>query len=141
MEADWYYALFGGALIGISALLVLAGLGKIAGISGIFANSFIQPSEDRFWRRAFVFGMFSAGLLSNFYWPASLQGKIESDEWTVIVAGLLVGFGTRLGNGCTSGHGVCGISRFSLPSLLATICFILSGMISVYLFKQIGWIS
>jgi uncharacterized membrane protein YedE/YeeE len=132
MNPSFLYALIGGLFIGIAATLLLAGLGRVMGISGIVGRlPFVQ---DRSWRIALLAGMLSAGILYKL-----LVGDpfvVTESRWPLLVAaGLLVGFGTRLGNGCTSGHGVCGISRLSVRSILATLVFIATGMITVGLMR------
>ncbi|HET9956840.1 MAG TPA: YeeE/YedE family protein [Polyangiaceae bacterium] len=130
-------ALFGGALIGVSASALLLGLGRVAGISGIFGNLVIGPRTDVGFRVAFLLGLISAGLAAVWFAPALLGASPRSLPW-VALAGLLVGVGTRLGSGCTSGHGVCGISRLSFRSLLATLTFIVTGALGVLLYRMIG---
>lgn len=136
---DYVLALLGGALIGISVSLMLLWNGRVTGISGIVYTAIIKPaSGDRDWRWSFIAGMLGGGLLLHFIYPKAFDGNLPTANWTVIVAGLLVGFGTVLGNGCTSGHGVCGISRLSPRSLIATMTFMGAGIASVYIFRQLG---
>lgn len=129
-------SVYGGFLIGISVSLMLFLNGKVTGISGIIGNLLMKNSSDKSWRFLFLLGLISGGLIF-----VLLNGKdsfsIETNTYTFdyFVAGFLVGFGTLLGNGCTSGHGVCGISRFSPRSILATLTFIISGIMSVLLFR------
>lgn len=133
VEFSWQTALVGGCLIGLAAVLLMATLGRIAGISSIFA-SILNPASSLSWQWAFIAGLFISGLTVHWlYHPISLQ--IQGDPVTLIIAGLLVGFGTRLGNGCTSGHGVCGISRLSPRSIVATAVFISTGMMTVLLLR------
>lgn len=130
-------ALAGGALIGLSASAFLLTHGKVAGISGLFGGLLSRSSSgsDGPVRFAFVVGLVVAGIAAHMFAPAALALPPASRSLAVIaIAGLLVGFGTRLGNGCTSGHGVCGLSRFSVRSLVATITFIAAGAITVALF-------
>lgn len=136
---DYLLALLGGALIGISVSLMLLWNGRVTGISGIIYSGVVNTSRgDRDWRWSFIAGMLSGGLLLHFIYPKAFDGNLPTANWTVIVAGLLVGFGTVLGNGCTSGHGVCGISRLSPRSLIATMTFMGAGIVSVYIFRQLG---
>ena len=125
-------AAVGGALIGLSAVLLMLCNGRIAGISGIFGSLINPATSDRAWRSAFVAGLIAAPLaaeLAGFAVPKpQLPGII-----VVAAAGLLVGFGTRLGSGCTSGHGVCGIARLSPRSLVATVVFMIAAMVVVAL--------
>jgi hypothetical protein len=125
-------ALLGGAILGLAASLAWVLLGKIAGISGILAKSL----EGRFgWEQGFVLGLLAAGLLARLFFPELAQAHIEAGYAKLALAGLLVGFGTRLGNGCTSGHGVCGLGRGSPRSLAATAVFMLAGVITVFLWR------
>lgn len=125
-------ALAGGALIGLAASVLLLGLGRIAGISGIVGGLLSPTKGDVSWRAAFVIGLVLAGLVMWLVSPGSFSGSPRSLA-LVAVAGTLVGVGTRIGNGCTSGHGVCGLSRLSVRSLVATVTFIATGMIAVAL--------
>lgn len=133
-------ALLGGALIGLAALLLMAGIGRIAGISGILNNA-LENREGRGWRMLFLLGLIIGVAL-----PALLgqvQYQSSPAHWPLLIlAGLLVGFGTRLGNGCTSGHGICGLARLSPRSLIAVLVFMGAGFISVYLLRHVlqgGW--
>ena len=128
-------ALIGGCLIGIAVSLMLLFNGRVTGISGI-VGGVVKPSRGDFgWRVFFVLGLLAGGLILKFTNPASFELKSSANTIDYIISGLLVGFGTLLGNGCTSGHGVCGISRFSIRSILSTVTFILFGVLSVLLFK------
>ena len=129
MLSAWWWAAFGGALIGAASALLLLVHGRIAGISGILGGLVQRGTVDRSWRYAFIAGLFAAGVLAGLVHPASI-GVASGSPFVVIVAGLLVGFGTRLGSGCTSGHGICGLSRFSGRSLLAVATFITTGAIT-----------
>lgn len=135
-----WQALAGGALIGLAASILLLGSGRVAGISGILGGLLTPTRGDVLWRALFVLGLLSAGAAAAVWTPDAIGGTPRS--WpTLVIAGLLVGVGTRLGNGCTSGHGVCGISRLSPRSLMATVTFILAGMISVRLVAWLGGLS
>lgn len=126
------WSLIGGILIGLSASAMLGGLGKIAGISGIFMGIFEKPKASEKWRYGFMGGLLSGGLLLLVLKPELMQYDLEPfNYWHAVFAGLLVGFGTRLGSGCTSGHGVCGLPRLSKRSFVATVTFISVGMITV----------
>jgi uncharacterized protein len=127
----------GGMLIGLSAAWVLFGLGRIAGISGIFGGLLQPKSGDVAWRLSFVLGLIAGGLVMFSLAPELFTVGIERTLLTVAVAGLLVGVGTRMGNGCTSGHGVCGISRGSPRSLLATATFMVTGALTVFLTQHV----
>jgi uncharacterized membrane protein YedE/YeeE len=122
-------ALAGGILIGLASVWLLAASGRIAGISGILHGLFAQPPGDRLWRLWFIAGLLAAGFLWHAFVPAT---DPDLDPGWMAAAGLLVGFGTRVGGGCTSGHGVCGLGRLSLRSLVAVIIFMACGMIAVF---------
>lgn len=129
-------ALTGGLLIGLAAALFLLLNGRIAGISGILGGLVVPDKGDWFWRLAFLAGLLCAPaiwLLSTDLPPI----EINADYPTLIAAGLLVGLGTRYGSGCTSGHGVCGLSRLSPRSLAATLSFMAAGFVSVYILRHL----
>lgn len=123
----------GGVLIGLSASLLLLCNGKIAGISGIIGGLLRPAKDDTLWRAFFIAGLLAGGFVLSLVSPHVFDIAITRSAGTFMLAGLLVGFGARLGNGCTSGHGVCGISRFSPRSLVATLTFIAAGVATVYL--------
>lgn len=145
MNLPWA-AIAGGGLIGASAVLLLATLGRVAGISGITAGAVAAPRGDRGWRWAFLLGLMvaAAAVLS---WqagagqPARALLRDALPAWQVIGAGLLVGFGTRLGNGCTSGHGVCGLARGSRRSLVAVLAFMACAMLTTFLVRHGGGLA
>lgn len=130
-------ALQGGALIGLSTALLLLLNGKIAGISGIVGALLGPTRGDTAWRLFFLAGLVGGGAAMWFLSPGSFQLENLPSGSTAAAAGLLVGFGTRLGNGCTSGHGVCGISRFSQRSIVATLTFITAGAIMVFVTRHL----
>ncbi len=130
-------SLIGGILIGLSASAMLFFNGKIAGISGIVAGIFSPIDKDNLWRTAFVVGLFTGGFILRFLSPEAFAINIARSEATFALAGLLIGFGSRLGNGCTSGHGVCGISRFSMRSIIATTIFVIIGALAVYVVNHL----
>lgn len=123
--------LTGGALIGLSASLVLLAFGRIAGISGIFGGLLQTQPTDTTFRGWFLAGLLFAGLVARVGWPQSIALAEHTGLGITALAGVLVGFGTRLGNGCTSGHGVCGLSRLSPRSLFATLTFMTTGALTV----------
>ncbi len=130
-----FSALAGGALIGLAASMFLLTHGKVAGISGLFGGLLSPSAEDGPVRFAFVAGLVLAGVFARMFAPGLFAAMPASRPMIVVaIAGLLVGYGTRIGNGCTSGHGVCGLSRFSVRSLVATVTFIATGAITVALF-------
>lgn len=127
----------GGAMIGLSALLLLLLSGRIAGISGIVGQLISQPGSDSGWRIAFIVGLVLAGpvmLLTTGSVPAA---QVTGSWWLLIPAGLLVGFGTRLGSGCTSGHGICGLARLSTRSIAATGVFMATAFVTVFVARHL----
>ncbi len=130
--SSWLYALAGGALIGAASALLLLTHGRIAGISGITGSLLQRSTRDRDWRLAFLGGLLISGLIAARVAPSAVGASVHSLP-LVIVAGLLVGFGTRLGSGCTSGHGVCGLSRLSARSLVAVATFMTTGALTALL--------
>jgi uncharacterized membrane protein YedE/YeeE len=129
--------LFGGLIIGISSLAMLTLLGRITGISGIFAGALLnEPGSDFRW--AFLTGLISGPLLYHAFSHHSVPLPSEASWPLTIIAGLLVGFGTRYAGGCTSGHGVCGIGRLSPRSIAATASFMGAGIITVYIMRHVG---
>ncbi len=134
-------ALLGGALIGLAVTLLLALNGRLAGISGIFFASTQRSCPDRAWRLMFIGGMILGGVLFHPFSGAPIPLPAVDNPWLLAVGGLLVGAGSQLGSGCTSGHGVCGLARLSGRSLAATCTFMLFGMISTYIARHLlGWI-
>jgi uncharacterized membrane protein YedE/YeeE len=138
--------LAGGALIGLAASLLLVGLGRVAGVSGILAGALLPGGdvEGRSVRRAFLAGLLVAGAAFALLWPSVFGAARTIDgpaiAW-LLVAGFLVGIGTRIGGGCTSGHGVCGISRGSRRSLVAVAVFMAVAMLTVYVARLLGGAS
>ena len=128
--------LTGGILIGIAASMMLLFSGGIAGISGIFGGMLFQQGEERAWRLSFVVGLIAGGILLYTINAEVFENSSGRGILAVNIAGLLVGIGTRIGGGCTSGHGVCGIGRLSVRSIVATVTFVFAGMITVALFKS-----
>ena len=126
----YYAALVGGALIGLAAAMLLYFNGRIFGVSGITGGMLRAGTRDYGWRITAVLGLI-AGVMAVAYLDPSSIPLIPERPVTYAIAGLLVGFGTQLGSGCTSGHGVCGISRFSVRGLVATITFMITGVIAV----------
>jgi uncharacterized membrane protein YedE/YeeE len=129
-------ALAGGALIGLAAALFVLLNGRIAGISGILGGLLRPVRGDIAWRLAFLAGLIGAPLVYGLFAPLP-QPHIEAGTGWLIAAGLLVGVGTRYGAGCTSGHGVCGLSRLSPRSLVATLAFMAAGFVTVYLLRHV----
>ncbi|MGR6862298.1 YeeE/YedE family protein [uncultured Aliivibrio sp.] len=125
-------SLFGGMLLGVSATLLLLLNGKIAGISGVLTGLMTPKNRDYAWRWLFVFGMVSGGVFGVYFLGAEVPKEYAATTSMLIVAGLLVGIGTRLGNGCTSGHGICGIGRLSVRSMVATAVFMFVAAVTVF---------
>ena len=141
MTIDWIHftpgmSLLGGVLIGISSALFILANGRIAGISGIIGGLLSRGSGDRAWRLAFLVGLIAAPA-AIFALTGPVNATIEANTEVLVIAGLLVGIGTRYGAGCTSGHGVCGLSRLSPRSLVATLAFMGSGMAIVFVMRHL----
>ena len=130
-------ALIGGALIGVAASLVLLTHGKVAGISGIYGGLLRRGTSDRGFRFAFITGLVVTGVLVRVFSPGAFASTWSPAMPIALAAGLLVGFGTQLGNGCTSGHGVCGMSRLSVRSVIATATFMATGMATVFVVRHV----
>lgn len=136
LMANWINALCGGMLIGMSATILLAFNGRIAGISGIF-NKAIEFNTDRLWSWLFLSGMLAGGAIYTYILAPGSIPQAEFTPGSVLIGGLLVGVGTRMGNGCTSGHGVCGLGRLSGRSLVAVITFLATAMITVFVTRHL----
>lgn len=128
-------AVVGGILIGLAVSLMMLFNGRVTGISGILGGILTPKKNDLDWRLSFLSGLLFGGFILKVLKPDVFFQMSHALWFDYVIAGLLVGFGTLLGNGCTSGHGVCGISRLSIRSIMATITFIAFGMISVAIFK------
>lgn len=131
------WAIIGGSLLGVSAVMMMAFNGRIAGVSGILSGSITQPTGDRLWRILFILGIVLGGAI-----PALISGDFRPPEpqagtLLLVAGGLFVGIGTGLGSGCTSGHGICGMSRLSLRSIVATCTFMAAGFVCVYLLRHV----
>lgn len=144
MQIDWlnftpWSALQGGILLGIAASALFLNSGRILGVTGILEGLLTPKSAELPWRFTFLLGMFAAPWVAKFILPAELMHTVGIDaNWAmVIAAGLLVGFGTRWGAGCTSGHGICGLSRLSMRSLVATASFMCTGFITVFVIRHL----
>jgi uncharacterized protein len=130
-------AAIGGALIGLAAVLLMLLNGRIAGVTGVFAGLIDPTSGDRAWRAAFIAGLIAAPLSATLIGYAVPVPQMPASLITVVAAGLLVGFGTRLSNGCTSGHGVCGIARLSPRSIAATMIFMAAAIVVVAVTRHV----
>lgn len=142
---DWAHftpiaSLAGGVLIGLAATLLMLFKGRIAGISGIL-GSIMQwhnvPKDHFSWRAAFLLGLLLSSTIWGIFFPVPVS-QIDSAYTTLLIAGLLVGIGTRMASGCTSGHAVCGLGRLSFRSLVATACFMAAGFVTAYLFFHVA---
>ncbi|MBS0429384.1 MAG: YeeE/YedE family protein [Proteobacteria bacterium] len=141
MTIDWLHftpwrSLAGGSLIGLAAAILIVANGRIAGISGIVGGLLRPTRNDWAWRLAFVAGLLAAPTVYALVAPLPVP-RIEAGSAVLVIAGLLVGFGTRLGGGCTSGHGVCGLARLSPRSLAATLGFMAAGFATVFLVRHV----
>ena len=144
MNLDWAHftpwsSLSGGILLGVASALFILINGRILGISGILGGLLPPKLGDTSWRIAFLLGMFAAPTVFHAVVPAEYINapRIEATEWMIVLAGLLVGIGTRYASGCTSGHGVCGLSRLSPRSLIATASFMGAGFVTVFVVRHV----
>src|SRR2546430_1496009 len=136
MAFDPISAALGGALIGLAAVLLMILNGRIAGISGIFGDLIAFDTGDKAWRIAFITGLIAAPILLGLA-GFGLSAPLMPASWAIVIAGgLLVGFGTRLGGGCTSGHGVCGMARLSPRSIVATLIFMATAILVVAIMRH-----
>ncbi|MCH8180422.1 MAG: YeeE/YedE family protein [Proteobacteria bacterium] len=136
---DFLPALLGGLLIGAASVLLLAGIGRIAGISGITFGLMDRPNWNtaNLWRVGFVAGLVAAGAIWTQWTGAPLAPARTANVPLLVISGLLVGWGTSLGSGCTSGHGVCGLGRLSVRSLASVLTFMATGALTVYLARHV----
>jgi hypothetical protein len=144
MNLDWAHftpwaSLAGGIILGLASAIFILVNGRILGISGILGGLMPPKGGDTFWRVAFILGLFTAPTVFHAVVPAEYitAPRIDAAELTVVAAGLLVGIGTRYASGCTSGHGVCGLSRLSPRSLVATVSFMFAGFVMVYVMRHL----
>lgn len=139
---DWIPAAAGGVMIGLSAALFFWINGRIAGISGIFGDAFLDrgrsAGQDRRWRLAFLVGLLLGCMAMRMALPSTATIQLQTGTLGMVVAGLLVGFGTRMGCGCTSGHGICGMARLSRRSIVATLVFMGTAMFTVLALRYLG---
>jgi uncharacterized protein len=142
VQIDWYSftpipSLLGGMILGLAAALFILLHGRILGISGIVSGLLHPKAGDWSWRLAFVLGLFSSSFLAALILGILPVIQVEANWWTVIIAGLLVGFGVQYGSGCTSGHGICGLSRLSPRSFIATLSFMTAGFLVVFVIRHL----
>jgi uncharacterized protein len=133
---DHLLALAGGALIGGAAAILYLMSGRVAGVSGILAGALLPSAGELGWRLLFLAGLVGGGLVGALVAPQA-YGAPRGSAVLLVAAGLLVGFGTRLGGGCTSGHGICGVSRLSRRSIVATALFVAAGMVTTTLVSRV----
>ena len=129
-------SLIGGSMVGIAVSLLLLFNGKVLGVSGILGELFNNPLSKNYWRLFFVLGLLISPLIYSIFHSIPII-EITSNKLLIIVGGLLVGFGSRLGSGCTSGHGICGLSRLSPRSLVATLTFMGAGFLMVFVIRHV----
>lgn len=136
-NVNWIAALAGGSLIGLSATLLLLVNGRIAGISGIF-NRLPSLRQGEWWPMLFLLGMIAGGALYEYVLAAKPTPQANAAPVAMLLGGILVGFGSRMGGGCTSGHGVCGLGRLSLRSLVAVLTFMATAIVTVWIVRHSG---
>jgi uncharacterized membrane protein YedE/YeeE len=142
MQIDWLSftpipSLLGGMILGIAAALYVLLHGRILGISGIISGLLHPKQDDRAWRIALVLGLLTAPVLAALFFEIRPIVEVDADWIAIIIAGLLVGFGSQYGSGCTSGHGICGLSRLSPRSLVATLSFMGAGFLVVFVLRHV----
>jgi uncharacterized membrane protein YedE/YeeE len=142
MQIDWLSftpipSLLGGMMLGLAATLYVLLHGRILGISGIVSGLVHPKKEDWSWRLAFIIGLLTAPFLAALFFGILPVIEVDANWFTVIIAGLLVGFGVQYGSGCTSGHGICGLSRLSPRSLVATLSFMTAGFLVVFIIRHL----
>lgn len=142
MQIDWFSftpipSLFGGMILGVAAALYVLLHGRILGISGIVSGLLHPKMGDWSWRLAFVLGLLTSSFLAALVFGILPVIEVDTGWLTVIIAGLLVGFGVQYGSGCTSGHGICGLSRLSPRSLVATLSFMAAGFLVVFVIRHL----
>jgi uncharacterized membrane protein YedE/YeeE len=132
------HALVGGILIGIASLIAAALTGKVPGISGVFGRLLLPSTRDKLWRVLFLAGLIAGAALSFMVWESAAIFRPIRPLVVMAIAGLLVGFGTRIGKGCTSGHGVCGVATGARDSIAATMIFVGVAMMTVLIYNRIN---
>ena len=132
-----WHALIGGIMIGLASLAATVLSGKIPGISGVFGRLLVPATSGKTWRAVFLFGLIGGAVLSFALWQSAALFRPMRPLVVMAIAGLLVGFGTRLGGGCTSGHGVCGVGMGAKDSIAATLIFMVAAMVTVYIYNGV----
>ena len=130
---DYQAALLGGGIIGVATSSLLLFNGRVTGISGIVGSALSKNFSENLWRYIFLIGLISGGAFMKVFFPEYFSYEFNFSYFKTIIAGLFVGIGPRLGSGCTSGHGVCGLPRLSIRSLVATLTFMFFGILTVYI--------
>ena len=138
IDSSYVHGLIGGVLIGFASLIATVLSGKIPGISGLVGRLLVQTTPDKSWRFVFLVGLIGGAALSFSLWESAALFRPMRPLAVTGLAGLLVGFGTRLGGGCTSGHGVCGVGRGETDSIAATFIFVVAAMVTVFVYNQIN---
>jgi uncharacterized membrane protein YedE/YeeE len=133
----YLHGLIGGILIGCASLIATVMSGKIPGISGVFGRLLVPATPDKVWRLLFLLGLIGGAALCFALWDSARLFRPLRPLWVTAIAGLLVGFGTRLGGGCTSGHGVCGVGMGAKDSIAATVIFVVIAMITVLIYNRV----
>jgi uncharacterized protein len=133
---NYWQALLGGCLIGLASLIATALTGKIPGISGVFGRLLVRATPDKGWRIIFLAGLIGGAAVSFSLWNSASLFRPMRPLGVMAIAGLLVGFGTRLGGGCTSGHGVCGVGTAQKDSIIATLIFVAVAMVTVFVYNR-----
>lgn len=136
MLHDWWLGLAGGLMLGVAGILLMALNGRILGVSGLLGGA-LMFTEGAMWRWSFVAGMLVAGVVFYVVYPAAFQITVTRSTGVCVVAGLLTGIGTQLGGGCTSGHGICGVGRLSRRSIVATMVFMTTGILTVFVVEHV----
>jgi uncharacterized membrane protein YedE/YeeE len=134
---NYWHALLGGVLIGFASLIAAILSGKVPGISGVFGRLLVPATPDKTWRLVFLVGLIGGAGLSFYLWDSAALFRPMRPIAVMAVAGLLVGFGTRLGGGCTSGHGVCGVGVGAKDSIAATLIFVAVAMVTVFTYNHL----
>ncbi len=129
-------SILGGLLIGLGASLLLLSTGKVAGVSGISSGILQNKHGDRAWRYIFIFGLICSSLIWILIWPERFESIQNPEVLRLVISGVMVGFGTRLARGCTSGHGICGMARGSRASIVATCVFIMTAVLTVFFIRK-----
>ncbi len=138
---DYMLPLIGGGIIGAAVSLMLLLNGRVTGVSGIVSGALRKDRGDFSWRLAFILGLITGGFVLYVFRPEFFRDDLNRSLPVIIIAGLLVGYGTVMGSGCTSGHGICGVSRMSPRSIVSTIVFISFGVLSATLFRILTGVS